>query len=166
MQGKGPFGAMRALSLTVPAAFTFWGIAYVLLDTFAGDHPDFPGQNILEFVVNSALLLMVGWMVVAAVYATGGFKISQRTAFTTCVLTMAVFAYSIASGTYKKILQPPTPLQKKFDRFPPLQELPQVSGMSDRLINCVKIVSDEMASRPHRTDFLDAFVGEPGLRSS
>jgi hypothetical protein len=120
--------AMQTFVLTALAALTFWSIVYLLLHIFVGDHPNFPGQNVVEFGVNAALLLMVGWMVVGAAYAAGRFRMSRQTAFASCLTAMAAFAYVIASGTHQKILQSPKPLEKKFDRTLYCKINPKASG--------------------------------------
>ena len=98
---------MSMLGLTAIAALTFWGIVYALLAIFVGDNPNFSGQNIIEFVLNAALLLIIGWMAVGAAYATSPFKIDQNIAFSTCIVSMALFAYLIAFSAHKKIVQSP-----------------------------------------------------------
>ena len=107
---------MPTFVLTAIAALTFWSIVYLLLHLFVGDHPNFPSQNLVEFGVNAALLLMIGWIVVGAAYVVGRFKMGRQTAFAACLTAMAAFAYVVASGTHQKIVQPPKPLEKKFDR--------------------------------------------------
>jgi hypothetical protein len=102
---------MQTFFLTGLAALTFWSIVYLLLHKFVGGRPNFPGQNVVEFAVNAALLLMVGWMVVGAAYAAGRFRMNRQTAFATCLVAMATFTYVVASGTYQKIIQPPKPLE-------------------------------------------------------
>ena len=119
---------MPTLGLTAIAALTFWGIVYALLAIFVGDNPNFPGQNIIEFVLNAALLLIIGWMAVGAAYATSPFKIDQSTSFATCIITMAVFAYLIAFATHKKVLQPLKPLENKVDRMIVCKNYPQARG--------------------------------------
>jgi hypothetical protein len=47
-------------------------------DQFLKDYPDFPARNLVEFVLKSGLLLMVGWMVAGAAYALRRFKMGQR----------------------------------------------------------------------------------------
>ena len=107
---------MPTFVLTAIAALTFWSIVYLLLYLFDGDHPNFPKRNLVEFGVNAALLLMIGWMVVGAAYVVGQFKMSRQTAFAACLTAMAAFAYVVASGTHQKIVQPPKSLEQKFDR--------------------------------------------------
>ena len=119
---------MRMFNLTAIAALTLWGIVYLLLKIFVGEHPNFPGQNIIEFVLNSALLLIVGWMAVGVAYATSPFRIDQSTAFATCIISMAIFAYLIAFSTHKKILQPPKTLEKKIDRMIVCKNYPRALG--------------------------------------
>jgi hypothetical protein len=104
--------AMPTFGLTVLAAATFWSIVYLLLVVFVGGHPNFSGQNIVEFIVNASLLLMLGWLFAGVAYAVTRFKLTEKAAFTTCVVTMAVFAYAVGTGTYNKVIEP----QKRFDR--------------------------------------------------
>ena len=119
---------MTTFGLTIIAAIILWGIVYLLLDIFVGEHPNFPGQNIIEFVLNSAILLMVGWLSVGAAYSTGRFRMTQSTSFATCIITMAVFAYLIAFATHKKVLQPLKPLEKKVDRMISCKNYPRAPG--------------------------------------
>ncbi len=119
---------MPTFGLTAIAALALWGIVYALLVIFVGDNPNFPGQNIIEFVLNAALLLIIGWMAVGAAYATSPIKMDQSTAFATCVVTMALFAYLIAFSAHKKILQSPQTLDTKIDRMIVCKNYPQARG--------------------------------------
>jgi hypothetical protein len=119
---------MQTFLLTALAALTFWSIVYLLLHIFVGDHPNFPGQNVVEFGVNAALLLIVGWVVAGVAYFAGPFKLSKKAAFATCLAAMALFAYVVASGTHKKILQPPKPWEKKLDRAVHCKINPKAAG--------------------------------------
>ena len=119
---------MPVFGLTVIAAITLWAIVYVLLDIFVGDHPNFPEQNIIEFGLTSALVWMVGWMIAGLAYATSPIKMNQSTAFATCIVSMALFAYLIAFSTHKKILQPPKTMEKKIDRTILCKTYPKARG--------------------------------------
>ena len=122
------YTTMAPFGLTVLAALTLWSIVHLLLNAFVGDQPNFPNENPLEFVVNSVLLLIVGWMMTGVAYAIGRFKMNQSTAFTTCISTMAVFAYLVAVSTHNKILRSVKPLEKKVDRIMICKTYPQARG--------------------------------------
>jgi hypothetical protein len=107
---------MSTFGLTVVAAATFWSIVYLLLVLFVGQNGDFPWQNALEFLVNIGLLLMLGWMAAGAAYALTRFKMTANSAFTICIVTMALFSYMIASSTYVKLVEPQKRFERRFDR--------------------------------------------------
>ena len=119
---------MPTFLLTIVAALTLWSIVYLLLNAFVGDQPNFSNHNPLEFVVNSALLLIIGWVITGLAYAIGRFKMTQSTAFATCISTMAVFAYLIAVSTHNKTLRPMKPLEKKIDRVMLCKTYPKAPG--------------------------------------
>ena len=119
---------MPTFILTAVAALTFWSIVYLVHVSFDGDSPNFRTQSEFEFFVNAALLLMIGWMAVGVTYAFTQFKMSHRTAFATCLAAMAAFAYVVGAGTHKKMLQPTTALEKKFDRVLYCKTSPKAPG--------------------------------------
>jgi hypothetical protein len=118
----------QTFGLTVLAALTFWSIVLLLLEAFVGGSPNFPGQDFVEFVLNVALLLMFGWMVTGFRYAVGLFKATESTAFTTCIISMAVFAYLVAVSTYNKTVRPMTRLEKTVDRTMFCKTYPNARG--------------------------------------
>jgi hypothetical protein len=119
---------MPTFGLTVLAALTLWSIVYLFLHAFVGGQPNFPGQNLLEFVVNASLLLMVGWMMTGFGYDVARFKMTESRAFAACVMTMAIFAFLIAVSTHNKTLQSLKPLEKKVDRATLCKTYPQSRG--------------------------------------